>query len=378
MAARKYGPVVRQFLKYFRINSCECAFCNKHNMSTDPAMETPKSSKKSRKSKDISEKKSSKKRQREEQATDPSEAPLESSPSKKQRTQDSSAPSAQSQSYISYPDTITQEDLDAHSPFVTQTTSLYLPLAPVAHGFPLPGLCAEHISPLLLTYYPPLHGVVLSYKNPRLSSTPTPLPSPLEQSSDTNSKPTHPIVLAKAIDEYATSFVWLTADFTLLRPTRGTLIEGSVRLQNESYLGIVAYNFFNVAIERRRMPKDWTWVSSSGTDGEGGEPAAVDNNGVSLAAVDEEVARADAGAGFFVNGAGVKVDGTVRFRVRDFESAPSTERERGFVSIEGTLLTEEEDRALDQEIREKTRGKTKRKGRVTEAGHAQSEAMDLS
>ncbi|PBP25479.1 RNA polymerase Rpb7-like domain-containing protein [Diplocarpon rosae] len=44
------------------------------------------------------------------------------------------------------------------SPFHLQTSSLYLPLAPVSQKFPLEGICAEHLSPLLLTYYPPFKG----------------------------------------------------------------------------------------------------------------------------------------------------------------------------------------------------------------------------
>lgn len=57
--------------------------------------------------------------------------------------------------------------------------------------------------------------------------------------------------------------------------------------------------------------------------------------------------------GYFVDGEGKKVEGVVRFRVRDFESQASGERERGFLSIEGSLLDVEGDARVDREEREK-------------------------
>lgn len=59
----------------------------------------------------------------------------------------------------------------SESPFRLRTASLYLAVSPIALIKPLEGLCAEHLSPLLLTYYPPLGGVILAYSNPRLSES---------------------------------------------------------------------------------------------------------------------------------------------------------------------------------------------------------------
>lgn len=84
-------------------------------------------------------------------------------------------------------------------------------------------------------------------------------------------------------------------------------------------------------------------------------------------------AGGDAQQGHFVDGEGKKVEGVIRFRVRDFESAPSTERERGFMSIEGTLLGEEEDKAVDVEVnKSKGRGKGKRVGGRKNGVHPES------
>ncbi|KAK5109417.1 hypothetical protein LTR62_007083 [Meristemomyces frigidus] len=203
--------------------------------------------------------------------------------------------------------------LQQHSPFVQETHSLYLALSPCANAFPLEGLIAEHISPLLLTYYPPIKGVVLKYSNPRMSEHP--------DHESTNEE----AVLSKAIDEYAVTFVWLTLDFLLLRPSRGTYLEGYVNLQNQSLLGLMCYNYFSAAIEFSRLPTDWIWKE----DGE-------QDNGY-----------ARQRGGYWTNRYGEKMDGRVVFRVRDFDASGSGDQGVGSISIAGTLLSAKDDARLD-------------------------------
>lgn len=148
------------------------------------------------------------------------------------------------------PTTLTiEEKLEQHSPFVNITASLYLALSPCANQFPIQGLCAEHLSPNLLSYYPPLNGILLSYDNPRLSETPQDALNP-DRSSE---------VVAHSINEYAVTFVWLTADFVLFRPSPGSYLKGEVNLQNEGVLGLIFCNYFNVAIPQENLPEGWTW-----------------------------------------------------------------------------------------------------------------------
>jgi DNA-directed RNA polymerase I subunit RPA43 len=203
------------------------------------------------------------------------------------------------------------------SPFHIQTASLYLPLAPISQRYPLEGLCAEHISPLILTYYPPFKGVLLSYSNPRLSE------KPFKDDGES--------VLLQNIDEYAVSWAWLTADFLLFKPEKGALLEGYVNLQNQGHLGLVCWNLFNASIESKRLPSDWKWMDVSEMknreDAEAGETYAE-------------------GPGFWVDGEGNKVEGMVKFRVREIES--SHDRERGFLSIEGTMLSGNDEDELAQ------------------------------
>ncbi|TVY20757.1 Free methionine-R-sulfoxide reductase [Lachnellula arida] len=196
------------------------------------------------------------------------------------------------------------------SPFHMQTSSLFLPLAPVSQKTPLEGLCAEHLSPLILTYYPPLAGVLLSYHNVRLSE------KPFGNDGEED-------VFLQNIDEYAVSWAWVTAEFLLFKPEKGAWLEGYVNLSNEGHLGIVCWNLFNASIERKRLPSDWKWVGvQEREEGDG-----------------EEEVYAEEGAGHYVDGEGKKVEGMVKFRVREIES--SHDRERGFLSIEGTMLSED-------------------------------------
>lgn len=96
-----------------------------------------------------------------------------------------------------------------------------------------------------------------------------------------------------------------------------------MNLENEGHLGIVCWNLFNASIERKRLPGDWNWVGTEDMEGKG---------------------YAEEGAGYWVDGAGERVQGMVKFRVREIES--SHDKERGFLSIEGTMLGEEEEREL--------------------------------
>ena len=221
-------------------------------------------------------------------------------------------------------------------PFQKQTASLYVPLSPISQFHPLEGLCAEHISPLLLTYYRPFAGVILSYANVKLSDDPN-------TEADGQNGP----VLAKAIDEYGGNFVWITADFLLLKPRRGQWIEGWINLQNESHIGVVCWNLFNASIEQQKLPQDWTWRGVGGRMPNGHH--AKDKHTRELDASYE-----DRGQGCFVDGSGGKIEGLIRFRVRDIETAFTLDR--GFMTLEGTMLDEEAEKGLVESEQSISRG----------------------
>jgi DNA-directed RNA polymerase I subunit RPA43 len=255
------------------------------------------------------------------------------------------------------------------SPFSLTTATLYLPLAPISisSNVALQSLLTEHISPLLLTYYPPLKGIVLAYSHASISATP-PSSTPRNSSADPNPKP---LTMARSADEYGVLYVYLTATFLVFRPQRGQTLEGWVNVQSEGFLGAVLLNLFSVGIERKRLPTSWTWVPP-GEDGETSEGAVKDlttddESGVNavppsfdaekelfqpaaLAAdeldIDGEAEEEEAASGHFQSISGHKVRGNIKFRVVDIDVIPGSERDRGFLSIEGTMLTAEEEEAL--------------------------------
>ena len=54
--------------------------------------------------------------------------------------------------------------------------------------------------------------------------------------------------------------------------------------------------------------------------------------------------------GGFVDENGAKVEGMIKFRIRDFDVAAESGKDTGFTSIEGTMLSEEEEKRLDREV----------------------------
>ncbi|MCJ1291638.1 hypothetical protein MMC34_003183 [Xylographa carneopallida] len=238
-------------------------------------------------------------------------------------------------------------DSAVHSPFHQESFSLYLPLSPICQAYPLEGLCAEHLSPLILTYYPPFKGVVLAYNNVQLSEQ----PQKLDRSAPNSA------VLAKSIDEYAVSFVWLTADFLVFKPQRGEWIEGWVNLQSESHLGIVCWNLFNASIERKGLPNTWRWVAVGSKlkskvklkHSRGDSPAEEEDEEADVVLPSSQAVHED--DGHFEDAEGKRIEGPIRFRIKDVETSSSTEKEKSFLSIEGTLLTATEEEEIVRQER---------------------------
>lgn len=192
--------------------------------------------------------------------------------------------------------------------------------------------------------------------------------------------------MSRSNDEYGVTLIWLTIEATVLRASPGTFVEGHIRLQNENYIGLVCWNFFNAVIKRRRLPDDWTWVAggegqSAGTGKQRKtiKDAGAEDDEVSVESADngDEVptsaqalplaSQDDAEyLGHFVDGQRKRIDELVRFKIKNYECAPSNERERGFISLEGSLLDDEADRVADEKVMAefKAATKMKRSGRM--------------
>lgn len=323
---------------------------------------------------------------------------------------------------------------DADSPFRLINATLYVPLSPISISptHASASLIAEHLAPLLLTYYPPFKGIVLAYSNASISET---APTSTNINSHTNSQNSSntssgssftaplssqslnfdnpkPLTLALTANEYGVLYLYLTATFLIFSPQKGHVLEGWVNVQSEGFVGAIAYNLFSVGIERKRTPKTWKWIppgteededddgevegvakkskiqkgyvsaTSGDEDGDKTNKLAFDSEkehftplprnisrpsikpssdldtnmlGEEFGAYDEDDEDADEDSnstGYFQSVSGHRVRGTIRFRVRDVDVVPGADPDRGFLSIEGTMLTPEEEAQLEQEERD--------------------------
>lgn len=296
---------------------------------------------------------------------------------RKHKKQDASSPTKKrkqtttdSKSKSKSKDATTPSTSDAstpESPFSLVKATLYLPIAPISISttHAQNSLLAEHLSPLLLTYFPPLKGVVLAYSQPSMSSFPPSRSQPKPSSTDPN-----PLQLtaAKTAEEYGVMYVYLTATFLVFRPRRGQTLEGWVNVQSEGFLGAVVFNLFSVGIERKRLPTNWKWVPPGEevtTDAEASKDATTTDDEASSgekpffdaakehfqpAALVDELdlggEEEEEASGHFQSVSGHQVRGNVQFRVVDVDVVPGSDRDRSFLSIEGTMLEPEQEEKL--------------------------------
>ena len=135
--------------------------------------------------------------------------------------------------------TITTDSSPLSLPFTQTTALLYLPLSPVYSPHPFYSLESDHLDPLILTYYSPLKGIILAYRNIRF-----------KQSG----------AVMQADSPFA--FTWVQVDFLVWSPKKGDIVEGWVNLQSESHVGLLVLNTFNVSVPRGKIPAGWRWCET--------------------------------------------------------------------------------------------------------------------
>ena len=277
------------------------------------------------------------------------------------------------------------EPQTAHGPpFFTQTVSQYLPLFPQGMAEPIEGYAEQQLRPLLNRYVPAFRGVLLAYRNPRIGEAPG--KGSLSEASGMDGT-----ALLESIDEYAVGFSWLTVEADLFCPRRGSWMEGSLNLQSEGFVGVICYGMFNASIEASRLPPGWKWVDlmSGSKDKKGkrqrGQAAAEaklptpepqdenekdnededededagENRGEKNHDDDDGTGQAHS-TGYWVDETGSKVSGTLRFRIKNYEVGSIGDY--GYLSIEGTMLEEEAERARVAEEMEADRRRKLRHG----------------
>ncbi|ODH41748.1 hypothetical protein ACO22_01326 [Paracoccidioides brasiliensis] len=282
-------------------------------------------------------------------------------------------------------------DPTASSPFYLITATLYVPLSPISISptHALSSLQAEHLAPLLLTYYHPFRGIVLAYSNASISSIPPSFPSSKAGSAATHNPDEElnpqPLTLATSAGEYGVLFVYLTATFLVFRPERGQQLEGWINVQSDGFLapgeGSTATPKSNNTSNSAAVTDDDDEDSDFDSDKENFRPlptrslaSVLDlsthsqynhthNDPIQLSANPDEAAT----AGFFRTRSGRRVRGMIRFRVRDVDVIPGAEADKGFLSIEGTMLSAKEEAQLVEEERKRA-GLTPLSAAATMAG----------
>ncbi|KAH7025707.1 uncharacterized protein B0I36DRAFT_328953 [Microdochium trichocladiopsis] len=259
--------------------------------------------------------------------------------------------------------TLSSSSADRTYPFYTQTVSLYLPLYPAGMTEPLEGYADQHLKQLVNRYVPDLKGILLAYRNPRLGERPG-AKSLTEQSGMED------VALLESIAEYAVGYGWFTAEVDIFRPTRGAWMEGKINLQSEGFVGVICFDMFNASIEASRLPQGWRWVdmmssssSASGKKGASSKPASDpfdedenDNNDKDQEQVQETEQLHQ--TGYWVDATGARVTGNLPFRIKNYEVGSS--ETHGYLSIEGTMLSEEDEVAKVLDEREEARRRKKR------------------
>ncbi|KAG7113176.1 DNA-directed RNA polymerase I subunit RPA43 like protein [Verticillium longisporum] len=229
-------------------------------------------------------------------------------------------------------------------PFFTQTVSLFLPIYPIGWAGPCTAAATQHLQPMVNRYVPVLGGVLLGFRNVAVSERPG-----REDAATSDSD----VCKLGAIDEFAVGFGWVTADIDLFVPKRGAWMEGSINLESEGHVGVVCWGKFNASIESARLPPAWRWVHL-GTD-ETAATSAHDDTVSNFTAEEQHGAvRQIHATGYWVDEAGQKVKGRVRFRIKAFDVGVSGDH--GYLSLEGTMLdaageAEARQRDAQQELR---------------------------
>ena len=230
---------------------------------------------------------------------------------------------------------------DPQFPFFTQTVSLYEPLYPVGWAQPVTNSQTQHLRHLQNRFVPSLSGVLLDYRNVALGDKPGRQGAALDDESPAT---------VRSQNEYAVGFGWITADVDLFVPSRGAWMEGRINLQTEGHVGVVCFGKFNASIEAQRLPPDWQWVPHESSSANGFEETA------SVITADEHgVVRQIHSTGHWIDGSGARVKGKVRFRIRNFDAG--TSGEMSYLSLEGTMLDRQGERALVQEEARKMKEK---------------------
>lgn len=188
--------------------------------------------------------------------------------------------------------------------FHTVTTSLYVSLAPIHLNDPINGIKAQHLDPLIMSYFAKADGVVLSYSNIQIGKE--------NITTDTNDEP---ITVARIEGSSPFTFLWITVDLLIWRPQIGDVLEGSMYMQTASHIGLLIHDTFNASIKKYSIPQNWEFIPNQ----------------------EDEISNNEDGKfksfGYWQDEDQNKVEGKINFTVKTIYTSGKV------VSVEGSLIT---------------------------------------
>jgi DNA-directed RNA polymerase I subunit RPA43 len=227
-------------------------------------------------------------------------------------------------------------------PLYTQDVCLYVPLYPIGWDQPVTAAAKQHLTPLLNRYVPLFKGVLLAFRNVALCDEPT------RRSASTDDTQT---VILTSVDEAAVGFVYVCAELDLFQPERGAWMEGAINLQNEGHIGVVCWKRFNASIEASRLPPGYRYIQSESPEA-ASYPDEADDTISYLGTNDLGLVHQIHATGFWVDAAGTKLKGRLRFRILNYDVGVT--EGNAYLSLEGTMLDDEGEKALAAKAAEET------------------------
>lgn len=200
------------------------------------------------------------------------------------------------------------------------TTELYVSLAPCFINDPINGIKAQHLDPLVMTYFPKAKGVVIAYSNLKLS--------PENKTTDTDD---NPIYVSTVSNSSPFTYLWVTVDLLIWQPNAGDIIEGYSYMQTASHIGLLVHDTFNATIKKFNIPAEWRFV-----------PSQVDE----YAESEQETGKFKS-FGYWVDENDVKIEGKIKFTVKSVHASGRV------VSLAGTLIKPGSEKDAQPVIRER-------------------------
>lgn len=207
--------------------------------------------------------------------------------------------------------------------FQKVNTSLYISLAPCHLANPINGIKAQHLDPLVMTYFAKAKGVVLSYSNIKIS--------PDNVTTDSQDAV---ISIAKITNSTPFTFLWITVDLLIWRPQLGDVLEGYIYMQTASHIGLLLHDTFNASIKKYNIPTSWRFI-----------PSQVDEFNADKE--DEDNSSRFKSFGYWVDENEVKIEGKLTFTIKAIHTTGKV------VSVEGTLIKPGAERDAQPVFRER-------------------------